>query len=883
MAFFLLSSCYADSRAEHDIDIEIDVLDDAKLQKQASQLTEITVSEETTTRCTDSSEHISDPSLLRSSTAASFVEETPITLPEASDASHEMLENLEDLDDDILDGLCNPQAEVREASWKAVGRLRKGSFFQYAEVVLSQLEKLKTLHGLEAVAALGQIPRRDSSELLAACATRALKEDVISPTIECILVTHMRDQDHMSSMKRARSKLIRSGSSTRISASPSGSSLLHLAAKGGFQELAELLLHSGSAPYARDFRGKTAVDIALKHGHKGLAEVLRSRLHFGMTRGGMGDALEDALQDKRRVVKLEWYTIPLEGLFKRVGGKHSLLVATVCEPGNESNVQSYILERSRPAYKADCSKDGIFVSLWSDAAPNVKSTLRCSLNKEDIVSETECPDLTIPFLHKVMTDMGDYEASLVNCHSTAFCVYNTCAAKHAKKWRIPNPVLRNTAKALWSIGIDPNVIQERVSRRGWMTETENLTLHIGKDKDPEDIAQALSCRLGASAVEFRNPYAACAVELCQWVYEAMMPGEEAAVVIENQAGKPFEVSGKASKELLEPGRPVRLEASQSMMELTFSAVGGGIASRFRASSFEVKQGQRYRLVYGEDLKLCLEPHSGLRPGIKCEYVSHQGGTKIASWSVFTCADSIWVSFRGTKSLVDAVVDIGVVPFGGASHGLQVQGVMWLSLTQRNHHTLNAINDVVAKLQKDRPELQKVILCGHSLGGSYAILLGLYRLHLGLAVTSIEAFGAPQCVVPDRDHELWQRLNELTTVYVNAWDTVPRLPACSNWLFDVLPRALPHKLSLKVGAFEIGVKAGGKAIQAFYPHRGIFADYGVVGTLVFMRHNSRKVVVIENTDPGMQQQALEVAPREVAGFVVEDHDSAAYAQILARVG
>ena len=108
---------------------------------------------------------------------------------------------------------------------------------------------------------------------------------------------------------------------------------------------------------------------------------------------------------------------------------------------------------------------------------------------------------------------------------------------------------------------------------------------------------------------------------------------------------------------------------------------------------------------------------------------------------------------------------------------------------RAETTVDRISALVRS--SDKP---KVVLCGHSLGGGYAILAALDMVHRELPIASVVTFGAPQVVVPDPANPTWQKLNAMAVLYVNAWDIVPRLPSCDAWLNDVLPSAALSRIA-----------------------------------------------------------------------------------------
>jgi pimeloyl-ACP methyl ester carboxylesterase len=101
--------------------------------------------------------------------------------------------------------------------------------------------------------------------------------------------------------------------------------------------------------------------------------------------------------------------------------------------------------------------------------------------------------------------------------------------------------------------------------------------------------------------------------------------------------------------------------------------------------------------------------------------------------------------------------------------------MWTAL----HPPKGSIAKQVQDILKSFEGLKEIVLCGHSLGGAYAILCGLELLQMGVNIHAIVAHGAPQVIEPDFDCDLWHRLEKITTVYINGYDVVPRLPSCHD--------------------------------------------------------------------------------------------------------
>ena len=71
---------------------------------------------------------------------------------------------------------------------------------------------------------------------------------------------------------------------------------------------------------------------------------------------------------------------------------------------------------------------------------------------------------------------------------------------------------------------------------------------------------------------------------------------------------------------------------------------------------------------------------------------------------------------------------------------------------------------------------KNLLAGHSLGGALAIIAAIYFHCLDFEFERIATFGAPRVIC--RDFAKWyeERLRDQTIRVINAFDTIPHLPA-----------------------------------------------------------------------------------------------------------
>jgi hypothetical protein len=60
------------------------------------------------------------------------------------------------------------------------------------------------------------------------------------------------------------------------------------------------------------------------------------------------------------------------------------------------------------------------------------------------------------------------------------------------------------------------------------------------------------------------------------------------------------------------------------------------------------------------------------------------------------------------------------------------------------------------------------MCGHSLGGGYALIAAAHLLTQQFPVTSVQNFGAPQVIGSGQEeHPAWQKLNDITTTLVHS--------------------------------------------------------------------------------------------------------------------
>jgi hypothetical protein len=172
-----------------------------------------------------------------------------------------------------------------------------------------------------------------------------------------------------------------------------------------------------------------------------------------------------------------------------------------------------------------------------------------------------------------------------------------------------------------------------------------------------------------------------------------------------------------------------------------------------------------------------------------------GGGGLVQWAMVNKRDSdtSFIVFRGTimTNLLDWTVNLGVVQrVMPSAHGLIVHGGMLTSLEDPRSPTLHTLEKL---LREKRPS--NIILCGHSLGGGYAVIAAAHLLAQQQPVTKVFSFGSPQVVSDEQQSNVaWQQLNQITTTLINKNDLVPRTlgVVAKAWVFEFLPHVLLQK-------------------------------------------------------------------------------------------
>jgi hypothetical protein len=207
--------------------------------------------------------------------------------------------------------------------------------------------------------------------------------------------------------------------------------------------------------------------------------------------------------------------------------------------------------------------------------------------------------------------------------------------------------------------------------------------------------------------------------------------------------------------------------------------------------------------------------------------------------------------------------------------------MWNALHTRKEPTTKGVFD---KLQEYSNQGMKIVICGHSLGGGYAVLCGLELLHMGVDIHAVVAHGAPQVIVPNSDSKLWCHLGGKTIAYVHGYDVVPRLPSCHKEWKDALQSLVAIEIKKKTRCFGCRSDGSLEKIGAWDAFEKVGA-YRHVGKLMFIQmvENGRTKcqLVDANGQGGKDDEGWKIlkTPPEFSGDFITKHTSKIYRDVL----
>lgn len=136
--------------------------------------------------------------------------------------------------------------------------------------------------------------------------------------------------------------------------------------------------------------------------------------------------------------------------------------------------------------------------------------------------------------------------------------------------------------------------------------------------------------------------------------------------------------------------------------------------------------------------------------------------------------TIIVSLRGTRSLYDTIADLKVemVPYLNLRWSLPYCGQnckIHIGFNEYFINTLRTVHEVLEKELDTIPEDYELVIVGHSMGGSVALLLALHYLDMGYDKMTLVTMGQP--LVGNREFTTWADyvLGSFLPVVHNSFD------------------------------------------------------------------------------------------------------------------
>jgi hypothetical protein len=187
----------------------------------------------------------------------------------------------------------------------------------------------------------------------------------------------------------------------------------------------------------------------------------------------------------------------------------------------------------------------------------------------------------------------------------------------------------------------------------------------------------------------------------------------------------------------------------------------------------------------------------------------------------------YLVFRGTLDPFDWTINLDCSCVPMAAGGLAV-----------HNGVLGGLNDVtgscLAFVTKKLREIgvARIVVCGHSLGGGYAVIAAAHLLHHQLPISQVFTFGSPMVIGRGQeDTEMWKRLNQRTTYVVYNRDIVPRTssPTAGKWLFEFVPNFLMRR-------WDVWFAGGVQVFKKLENNRATFEYFSPCGTTFLFAGN-----------------------------------------------
>ncbi|CAE7520819.1 unnamed protein product [Symbiodinium sp. CCMP2592] len=601
-----------------------------------------------------------------------------------------------------------------------------------------------------------------------------------------------------------------------------GNTWLHVAAQEGHLEACEALVDVARLPLrVQNDVGESPLTVSAS---RQVDQFLRNRMDCEGARFGHGNAFDEMEQDERQVVEVEWHTLPLPGQAGYLGGRHSFLVVAVCEQSRV--VKKYVLEKAWSAAKEAHQKNGVFIG-----SPNLGTNLVRVAGDERYCNILSLSGgnlrtgLKMKDLYEQARNSGPYDLAESNCHHAVQIVFNYCCAREEdRQARTPNEVEAFVAGNLPFDVLNSGSIGSEASGSGVSSAKSEVA---SPTPDSGHAPRGFTKPFDVSSDQFAPVAAILSHAVYEENPECMLNPKEvvAGAMIDNWLKQPVHLrysdSGNTISQV-EPGRKCTVEHEGNKIVMDVDCTSSPWFSKRLAGKQPIWMGCDY--VITTDFRTEVIVKEVAMPNVDV-LVSAPDASPV-HWLLARSGKAIYLCFRGTANVQDALIDLAAVPdyFRFAEHGSGVHGGIAHALEQRGK---NVVKDVLKALQQHRKDGEQLVLCGHSLGGGYAQVMAVHLLSRNEEVSAVCTFGSPHVFIPperkeeQRGRKVWNELCSVSQHWVLDWDPIPRLPLCQSWL-DVLPQ-------VKIDVVE-GIRIGLAEIQAKVP---VLEGFDVAGEVVMV--------------------------------------------------
>ena len=512
--------------------------------------------------------------------------------------------------------------------------------------------------------------------------------------------------------------------------------------------------------------------------------------------------------------------------------------------------KKYVLEKAASVATELHQKHGVFVGN-QDLGTDLVMVHGCqeyapllSLCEEKLQEGLKMKDL-----YQVMHNLGPYRLGSMSCHHAALKVYNHCCAwAEDQVQNPPNQWLEPLAGFASRVGT------------GFYSESDapsGVPVNSQSAQSASDVHDGVFASFPAGFTEAFDihskdfkAFVLLAAALSSAVYEedvasALVPQEAASgVLLHNKLSRRVVLydHGSRTRHAIEAGQKcsLALEKDRALVDVNPSYAGGWISGRALGQCLARKQsiwkGHVYEL--NTDFRQEVVLHEVAQVHADVLHSTQKALTPSpVQWLLARSGSAMYVCFRGTSDIQDAAVDLSAVPDYQRfkEHGIGVHSGIANTLEQQGD-VANVVKEVGEAVQQHRKAGEKLVLCGHSLGGGYAQIMAIHLLSKKVEISSVLTFGTPHVLVPPKGSpQLWQRLQAITQHFVFCWDPVPRLPLCTDWLVQVLPALKEDCCGLRVGIPNSYVQALEKYCKE--NKAPMLGKYDVVGQLVNLTGNT----------------------------------------------